>query len=224
MKTDTRVRRLMVTWQDPVTRGYSPLGELSHDGETYRFEYVPTPVRALPGLITGRVHQSATLFPVFEQRILAQHRGDRAQLLEQVGLLESSGPLEVLEVTGGRRMGDTYELVPIPDPGEVRLKFLVHGIRYLSEKQRDRIARLQVGEILDLLPEPDNEYNAKALLVTTANERIGYVPDPMLDLMHRMMGSESSPTIRVARVNPLEAGYNKLLLVEIAGQLQDQHP
>lgn len=145
------------------------------------------------------------------------HRPERAETLEHLGLGSEAEPLEVLTVSGGGRTGDTYELTPLPHPGPVSLPFLVHGIRYLTSEERAAIDDLKPGDHLELRCETDNEVNGRALLVRQSGDRLGYVPDPLLDYVHRIM--EHSFELVVDRVNPVEAGMHMRLLVRLTGEL-----
>ena len=213
LKTD----ELLVSRQDPETCRYSRVGVLSYDGHTFRFTYDDGVTRALPGLPLGRVHESESLFPIFAERVMDVHRPERAETLEQLGLGAEAEPLEVLAVSGGGRTGDTYELTPLPQPGPVSLPFLVHGIRHLTSEERAAIDDLEPGDRLELRCETENEVNARALLVKQSGDRLGYVPDPLLDYVHRIM--ERPFELVVERVNPADAGMHMRLLVRLTGEL-----
>lgn len=126
-------------------------------------------------------------------------------------------PLEVLAVSGGGRTGDTHELTPLPQPGPVSLPFLVHGIRHLTSEERAAIDDLKPGDRLELQLETDNEVNEGALLVGQSGDRLGYVPDPLLDYVRLIM--ERPVELVVDRVNPVEAGMHMRLLVHLTGEL-----
>ena len=217
MATLLKTDELLVSRQDPETRRYRRVGVLSHDGHTFRFKYDDDVRRALPGLPLGRVHESESLFPIFAERVMDPHRPERAETLEQLGLGAEAEPLEVLAVSGGGRTGDTYELTPLPQPGPVSLPFLVHGIRHLTSGERAALDDLKPGDRLELRCEPDNEFNERALLVRQTGDRLGYVPDPLLDCVHRIM--ERPFELVVDRVNPPEAGMHMRLLVRLTGEL-----
>lgn len=217
MATVVETDELLVSRQDPESRRYSRVGVLSHDGHSFRFMYYGDATRALPGLPLGRAHESETLFPVFSERVMDPHRPERAQTLEHLGLGPDAGPLEVLAVSGGSRTGDTYELTPLPQPGPVSLPFLVHGIRHLTLEERGAIDELKAGDRLEMRCESDNEYNPRALLVQQNGERLGYVPDPLLDYVHQIM--EHPYDLVVERVNPVEIGLHMRLLVRLTGEL-----
>jgi hypothetical protein len=213
LKTD----ELLVSRQDPETRRFSRVGVLSHDGHTFRFKYSEGVTRALPGLPLGRAHESESLFPIFAERVMDPHRPERAETLRHLGLRSEAGPFEVLAVSGGSRTGDTYELTPLPQPGPVSLPFLVHGIRYLTPEERAAIDDLRPGDPLELRREKDNAVNERALLVRQSGDRLGYVPDPLLDYVHQIM--ERPHELVVARVNPVAAGMHMRLLVRLTGEL-----
>lgn len=215
MLTTTETQRLLVTRQDPETRKYKTVGVLELREETYTFEYDTGATRPLPGLDLGRTHTSTSLFPVFAERVMSPMRPDQLTTLEQLDLGPDATPFEVLATSGGRRTGDTYELIPLPQPGPVSFKFLVHGVRYLTETEQARIDDLVPGMHLTLVPEPTNEYNDRAVLVTDAGERLGYVPDPLVEQVHRTLVHDC--TVTLVRVNPPEAGYHMRLLVRLDG-------
>lgn len=219
MATLLKTDELLVSRQDPDTRLYSRVGVLSFDGEVFRFSYSEGVARAMPGLPLGRVHVSESLFPIFAERMMDPHRPERAETLRALGLDSEAEPLEVLAVSGGGRTGDTYELTPLPQPGRVSLPFLVHGIRYLTAEERAAIEDLKPGDRLQLRCEKDNPVNERALLVRQDGQRLGYVPDPLLDYVHRII--ESPYKLVVQRVNPVEAGMHMRLLVRLTGVLAE---
>ena len=76
---------------------------------------------------------------------------------------------------------------------------------------------LKPGDRLELHCETANQVNERALLVRQSGDRLGYVPDPLLDYVHRIM--ERSFDLVVERVNPVEAGMHMRLLVRLIGEL-----
>lgn len=217
MATLLKTEELLVSRQDPESRSYSCVGILSHDGHVFRFIYDDAATRAMPGLPLGQVHESESLFPIFAERVMDSHRPERAHTLEQLGLGVEAEPLEVLAVSGGGRTGDTYELTPRPQPGPVSLPFLVHGIRHLTPQERSVVDALKPGDRLELRCESDNEFNERALLVRQGGDRLGYVPDPLVEYLHRIM--ERPFELVVDRLNPVKAGMHMRLLVRLTGEL-----
>ena len=218
MLTKVRTKRLLVSRQDPETRRFTRVGVLTFEDESFVFEYDPGVTRPLPGLPLGGAHRSDELFPIFAQRVMHPHRPDRVETLEQLGLGPDAGPFEVLAVSGGRRTGDTYELTPLPEIGDVELPFLVHGIRHLSVDEQQMIDSLTPGQQLTLVHEPDNDVNDRALLVTADGSRLGYVPDPLLEFVHPIAKHEYS--LKVLRINDAAAGLHMRLLVALRGRYE----
>lgn len=218
MLTALKTDRLLVSRQDPDTRLYSSVGELRRDGEDYVFVYAKDVTRALPGLPLGKEHRSHDLFPIFAERVMDPRRPDSPQTLEQLGLGPRAGPFEILAVSGGRRTGDTYELTPLPEQGDVELPFLVHGVRHLRSEEQAHVDTLAHGQHVNLQHDPENEANKRAVLVTDRGVRLGYVPDPLLEYVHKIMRRDHA--VIVERVNPPEAGFHMRLLVVLAGKYE----
>lgn len=216
MATLVTTDQLLVSRQDPTTRRFSRVGTLSFDGARYTFAYDATTKRPLPGLPLGKSHTSEELFPIFAERVIDSHRPERFESLEHLGLSHEAGPFQILAVSGGGRTGDTYELTPLPPSGPVSLPFLVHGIRYLTEAERAVIDTLEPGQHLDLCEEPENPADGRALVVTRDGGRLGYVPTPLLEYVHNIMGREYGLTVE--RVNPASVGLHMRLLVRLEGE------
>lgn len=221
-----RPTRLLVSRQDPDSRRYSPVGFLSEgEDQRFRFDYLRAAVevpgfRPLPGLSrVEKIYVSDRLFPLFAERIMSSRRPDREVALGALGLGLDAAPFEVLARGGGRRVGDTIELTPAPEPddsGVLTMPFLVHGIRYVDAAAAEAIGHLTPGAELRLVPEPDNEVNVKALIVADGSGRkLGYVPDPLLSVIEPLVEQH----LEVARVNPSSLGFHLRLLVVAHGRL-----
>lgn len=217
--------RLLVTRRDPTTRRYSALGFLTRDyAGGFEFAYLLSasergerPLAGLPSLV--RPYRSERLFPIFAERVMSSRRPDRKASLEALGLGLDAAPFEVLQRSGGRRVGDTIELLPAPAARtgeEIQFEFLVHGVRHMTGAAQARIAHLREGELLRLVPEPDNPVQPRALLVTDSDAvQLGYVPDPLLDVIERI----AEPVLTVVRASGPEVGFHQRLLVRLSGVL-----
>lgn len=222
----THVSRLLVTRRDPDTRQYHSVGFLSLVEGRYTFAYLRSLVegnafRPLPGFADGhRIYEDAKLFPIFAERIMSPRRPDRPGVMEALGLDVDAEPFEVLARSGGRRVGDTIELVPVPRPaadGSTTIDFFVHGVRHMTSEAQARITGLQADERLQLEPEPENDVESRAVLVTDTDKvRLGYVPTPLLDVVHDM----DNPQAVVLRANPPRVGFHFRLLVRVSGSMQ----
>ena len=219
-------RRLKVTWQDPKNRRYHQVGWLIQyaDG-SYGYEYLPT-ARSLQRFhpFLGfrdleRTYRSGQLFPFFAQRLLSPHRSDLPRLLSALAfdVAEPVEPVEFLARSGGRRGGDTVELLPEPvteADGSTCWLFLVHGLRHLQGAGQV-IDDLQPGDILGIQPQPDNPVNPRAMLVTRHGQALGWVPDPLLGDLRDI----SDPHLEVVRANSAALGHHLRLLVKVSGHV-----
>jgi len=222
---DTEVSRLLVTRQD-VSRMYRPLGFLdartTDESVDYEFSYLARAVRdpgfrPLLGFREVRRYESRGLFPLFSERLMDPRRPDRADFLAALALDADASPLLVLSRSGGRRVGDAIELTPVPltdDQGRSQCIFLVHGVRHLMPAGGEVIDRLSEGDALALEPQPDNDHNERALLVTAeAGTPVGWVPDVLLDYVRGLSGA----SVHVVRANGPQVGSRLRLLVRVAG-------
>ncbi|MFC4783294.1 HIRAN domain-containing protein [Nocardioides sp. MAHUQ-72] len=218
--------RLLVCWQEPVTRSYHAVAVLTCSQGEFLFAYLDQ-AKELAGFrpLLGfsdldSVYRAPGLFPLFSERVLDPSRPDRPTMLDALALGEEAGPLEFLARSGGRRGGDTLEVLPIPfvgAAGETNCTFLVHGVRYQAGAE-DALSRLSAGDELCLVREPANPKDPKALLVARDETPLGWVPNPLLGYAHAVL-SVGDPSVRVVRVNGPEFGHHMRLLVELTGTL-----
>lgn len=167
-----------------------------------------------------RTYERPFLFPLFAERVMSPRRPDRAEYLATLNLGSDATPLEVLTRSGGRRHGDTIELVPIPTiQGDRRTSslFMVHGVRYRGAAASHRIARLVRGDTLALAPEPTNEADPLAIGVLDSDGLLlGYVPKPLTEYVHTL---ESGRRLTVEVANSAEVAEHLRLLVRLRGHL-----
>ena len=98
---------LYVAWQNPETRGWSPVARLSYQDSLYRFEYTKgaknrhfVPFGLLKEL--NQVYYSHELFPLFANRLLAKSRPEYQAYLNWLGVVgpESNDPMLLLARSG----------------------------------------------------------------------------------------------------------------------------
>src|SRR5208282_6788023 len=98
-----------------------------------------------------RNYESQKLFALFQNRILAPGRGDFHEYMQMLDLPDTAEPVEVLEVGGGHRATDSFEVFPKiekgPD-GAFRCRFFLHGWRHVNQAARHRLEMLRAGEAL----------------------------------------------------------------------------
>lgn len=219
--------RLLVAWQNPDTRKIALVGVLGRGAGRYCFRYLQAALNT-PGFrpFLGfddlrRRYESEQLFSLFRQRIMDHDRPDFDRYLDTLGLGENSSPLAVLGRSSGKRTGDSIFLLCEPEvfsDGTTRAMFFVHGARH-QQDAATRIGQLRPGDQLYLRPEPDNEFNALAVLITADDDQaLGWVPDLLADYVQHVL-SIGTPAVRVSKVNGEDTPPNLRLLVELSGQL-----
>ena len=224
--TPSTSRRLLLVWQDPETRVFAPVGALVRDPDgSFVFRYIRR-ARGLRGFRTlasfpqlDGVYRFADLPPFFENRVMSPRRPDFPEYVRALDLtVGEATPFEMLTRTGGSRETDTFHVVaePIPDAdGRVRTLFLAHGVRHLAGAG-ERITRLRPGDRLTVRPQPDNVHNARALLIDAhAGGEVGWVPDWMLDLVHRMIEADPDYRLTVEVANGPETPAHLRLLCRL---------
>ena len=230
-------RRLVVAWQHPDGGPIQPIGFLSFDGQVYQFAYIRharevkdfRPLLGFPDL--RRMYRSPDLFPLFAQRAMDPRRPDYQRYLARLGLGGDPPPLEQIGRSQGRRQGDTIQLLPDPTVrgDKVTCLFLVNGMRHVpentmtlnghrlrvsSEELEATLAQLHHGDPLGLVHEPQNPYNPLAILVTGSSVPVGWVPDLLVEDLHRLMQS-AKIMVTVDHVNGSDSPWHLRLLARL---------
>lgn len=222
--------RLLLVWQDPSTRSFAPVGALVRDSDgSFVFRYIRhaaglaafRPLASFPQL--DGLYRFADLPPFFENRVMSPRRPDYPEYVRALDLsVDEATPFEMLARTGGSRATDTFHVVAEPTAdvdGRVRTVFLAHGIRHI-EGASQRISQLTPGDTLTLRPEPNNVYNAQALLVDVqAGEAVGYVPNWMLDVVRRLVEADPDHRLTVELANGPDTPAHLRLLCRLEATL-----
>ena len=229
----TPAQRLVVAWQHPDTRAIRPVGILQLDRGVYSYHYIRG-MKKVPDFrpFIGfpdpyRRYESPYLFPIFAQRVMHPSRPDYAKYMNSLDLSREASPWEQLSRSEGRRAGDTIMLFPEPTinaDGSTRCTFLVHGIRHVTNSPsliEERLGRVHQGDHLRLRDEPENPVNPAATLVTNSmGERLGWVPDLLLDFVQRVR-SQTEPDVQVVHINGPDAPIHMRLLVRLSGRVPE---
>lgn len=232
VKEAVATRRFLVVWQNPDTRQLVDVGDLriDHAGadiQRCRFSYRSDaraavgfqPFLAFPDL-TGEYVREGGLFSFFENRVMSARRPDFGQYADALGLTRAQAdPVEILARSAGGRATDTVHVVPepevAPDGTETRL-FLVSGVRHTPDID-ERMAQLRAGQQLQLRPEPDNPANPRAVLLDAAHgEPVGWVPNYLLDYLHKHLDAGSGVDVTVVKANGPEAPAHLRVLARMA--------
>ena len=178
---------LYLVWKDPRTRRNFTVGKLTR-GEEYTFSYLEdisaaeshgwSKLEAFPEV---RVYRSKVIFPVFASRLPDRKRRDLDKILQKYGL-EEFDEFEMLKKSGARLPIDTYEFInPIfPEDETVQRDFYVMAIPYSAGNTEVNCGQLQnvnVGDLLQFVPEPKNDYDPLAIRVLSQDgAHLGYIP------------------------------------------------
>ena len=207
-------REFRVVWQDQTTRTLVHVGWLVFTGNEFEFSYLDEiksharfrPFPAFPRF--EEVYRSDDLFPYFAVRLTSTADPQYEAVLDALGLTrEDATPAELL-ARSPESPHETIQVVPepteMPDGTLVRI-FLVSGTRHADKRDPDAVSRLienlPVDAPLELVPEPQNPHNPKALHLAAHGKRVGWVPDYLLDEIHGYIDSSQPVSVAVVRAN-----------------------
>jgi len=210
-------RVLFVAWQNPATRRIHPIARLlrlADSASPYEFVYVQGAREAaasgflpLPGLpALDHVYRTADLLPIFQNRLMPKSRPDRPDFLEALGFgPDEPDAIPILARSEGRKATDTIELFGLPSFDGLRRTyrfcFFLRGVRHVQGAEAC-IAQLRAGDVLEIEAEPENSADELAIRVHDgAEQRIGYVPNTLVEDVHALRAGGSEITVVVQRVN-----------------------
>jgi hypothetical protein len=214
-------RTLFLSWQDPISRKWYPIGRLTSNGTTFTFAYTGgaeeaafagfQPLAAFPDLRTA--YESPDLFPLFSNRVLSRSRPEYQGLLEWLSVPQGEGdPVAILARSGGQRRTDSFEVFPCPErseDGEYQFHFLVHGLSHMTPEAITRAERLVPGERLLVMRDIQNVQDPLAMALRTSESfegdmhLVGYCPRYLRgDIASLLDETVTSPKVTVERVNP----------------------
>jgi HIRAN domain-containing protein len=206
---------LFVAWQDPEDRAWYTVGRLTRVDGVFRFEYTKGATRSHRFIPFGRmqrldqVYESADLFPLFANRLLAKGRPEYRNFLHWLDLRDSEDdPLALLARTGGMRETDSLMVFPCPEPtpnGEYRSKFFAQGLRYLPDYVISAVNEIAPQSRLFLMPDPQNEHDRLAIALRIGDPMVlvGYCPRYLTEDVHYLLRVAGPGKIKVhaARIN-----------------------
>jgi len=197
--------KLFLGWQDSVSLRWFPVGSLYRYGSYYFFHYTKgagrarkdsrfEPLESFPRIEVW--YSFEHLFPLFSNRLPPPSRPEYREYLQWLGLPETeSDPFAILARSGGRRVTDTLEVFPNPEPNKPEIHFLVEGVNGAN-----RALQLKPGDTLEAILDPQDPSRAVLQPATRSNGelcKIGYRPRYLRPDFLR----ESSAAITVERVN-----------------------
>lgn len=205
------MKALYIAWQDPKNRSWHSVGRLTYDQGYYRFVYTRGALASPRFTYLGRMHDlrkhyvSETLFPLFSNRLLDSSRPEYPDYVQWLGVEAEADSMQLLARSGGTRATDQLCVYAHPEPnerGEIELFFFSHGLRYLDQRERQRIDRLKAGDRLQLKWDDENTHDPNALMVETEKlVKVGYCPRYLNEDLRRVM-DVAEVKLTVERANP----------------------
>lgn len=222
-------RSFRVVWQNVRSRQLVHVGWLEFTGREFTFSYTTDaeldpdfePFPAFPDQAV--TYRSTELFPFFADRVVSAARPDYEHLVAALGLTRADAtPVELLARSWGLTPHDTIQVIPEPvvdeDGREVR-PFLVSGVRHVDEEKPDEVgaivAGLSRGQLLDIQDEPDNPVNPRAMVLDANGHRVGWIPDYLLDYVHKHREAGNQICAVVEHANGPGAPWHLRLLCEL---------
>jgi transcriptional regulator with XRE-family HTH domain len=222
-------REFRVVWQDNETRGLVPVGLLEYTGDEFVFGYNDdakrnerfTPFPSLPDL--GKVYRSPDLFPFFALRLISTADPHYSAVLDALGLSrDRATPAELLARAPSESPHDTIQVVPEPTEladGSLVRTFLVSGVRHARQGSPKRVDRALSGLApetqLDLVPEPENPADPRALQLVVRGVVIGWIPSYLVEEIHQYLDSSRTLSFVVERANGPEAPWHLRVLCRL---------
>lgn len=182
------MKSVFVIWQDIKDGMWHTVAKLSRERDIYQLNYTKGAehpnFKAFPRMTNkADSYVSNTLFSFFQNRLLPMNRPEFKKMLEWSDLnVDSYDELDMLSISGGARKTDQYRIISKPqitDNNKYKIRFFTSGVSHLKDKNIQKIASLKYGDILNFEAENNNEFDNKAVLVTTVGEeklRVGYCP------------------------------------------------
>lgn len=230
-------RSFRVIWQDGQSRALVHVGWLEYTGSGFEFSYTDearrhrnfAPFPAFPKL--DEVYRSADLFPYFAVRLISAADPNYEAVLDAIGLTDQDAkPVELLAL-GPDSPHDTIQVVPEPyeEPdGTLERTFLVSGFRYADDLTDGAashvIAQLKPNARLELVAEPANPHNPRAIQIVSRGTQLGWLPDYFVDEVHGYIASGRRVEVVVERANgPQTPSHVRLQCRLIVGPPDDLH-
>jgi hypothetical protein len=229
------MRSLFLAWQAP-NRAWFPIGLLDTDVSRhyYAFRYTNgaldakrevgfTPLPAFPDF--EQRYESGELFPLFGNRVLNSHRKGFRDYLQSLDLEpDTSGPIDILSVSGGERQTDSFEVFPKIEKGvdgSFACRFFLHGWRHMREDSRERAMALKPGEALGISLELTNPVTTVAIQLTTRDDYhfVGWTPRYLVEDLLLAIADGPHVGAKVVRINGDDVPPNRRVLVELSGKL-----
>jgi hypothetical protein len=110
------------------------------------------------------------------------------------------------------------------EEGTFRLRFFVHGARYLPAESRRRAEELKAGDELRIMVEVNNPATGLAVaLLSDDYKMMGFAPRYLVPDLVECVRDRPQLTAKVVKKNLGDAPLNQSILVEYTGQQPANH-
>ena len=202
--------KLILSWRNPSSRIWTPVGILEYKKETYYFTYTNgskidnfVPFGQMVDLT--RTYTSKDLFPIFKNRLLSKSRIGYPEYLDWLDIKETESS-DILELARSRgiRATDELQLFPIPEcnkEGNFEVIFFSHGVSHISESYVNRLLSLKKDDHLLLMKDFQNEIDESALLLRTKDdpvELLGFCPSFFVKDFNELIEKNGNQKVKVS--------------------------
>lgn len=230
------MKTLFLTWQDPESRAWFPIGQLTQQNGQYHFAYLQgapeanqtahfQPLYPFPDF--HHPYSSVELFPLFANRLLRSSRPDFPDFVEWLNIPEhKDDPIALLARSGGKRQTDNFEVFPKPErteDGDYHIHFFTHGLRHFPEEAQQHVNTLTAGDQLQITHDVQNAFDSRALILRTPDLHLaGYCPRYLTqDFFELVSRFPSQVHVTVERVNPPPTPLQFRLLCNLTATWSD---
>lgn len=230
----TNTNSVYVAWQAPDTRDWHVVGNLQERNSGYVFKYTKGALKSqkftkFSGMNNVReTYVSEELFPLFKNRLLSPKRPEFPRFIKWLGFEDDSvKAIDILARSGGLRSTDQLQIfkkIEVDSNGKFEHFFFLHGLSYLNSMANHRVSELQVGEVLRLCLDLQNDYDGDAVVVRADKpaEIVGYCPRYLSnDIKKMLLDNSKSVTLSVERISD-DAPHNYRLLCKLSGTLNSE--
>ena len=233
---------LFLAWQAPEHRRWYTVGRLDYVDGAYQFVYTKGATKARNAGFSPLVsfpdfqkkYFSRDIFPLFANRVLPENRPEYEKYIEWLSLTENDAdPTAILARTGGDSQTDTLEIFPYPSQhngNTFGVHFFVRGVRHQTHCSQERVNTLESGETLLLMPDVQNPYDVKAIMLRTSEREkndmhlLGYLPRYLANELYKLEWPElNRATIQVVRINPSPAPIHFRILCSLTMEWPEHH-
>ena len=154
-----------------------------------------------------RSYSSHRLFATFQNRVINPKRPDRELFLKRLALPSDADPFEIMAVSGGKRLTDSYEVFPRlvkAADGSFKCRFFLQGWRHACQAAQRRLRRLTPGDEIHVALELTNPRTTVAVqLQSTDYHVLGWAPRYLVEDLSQAMVEVPDYHAEVVQVNPL---------------------